>query len=157
MQHLKVFVAFKLAELHQAAWAFGDDDVGAGGFEAFVFFLEDFGGDAWKIDLESAGAAAAHGGVLGWEIGDGFLEEGLRFFVDALAAVEVAGGVVGDAQVFVWGWLVADGVEVFGQAHDFGGEGAGFVLHGEVVGEELAVFFEHGAAAAAVGDDQVVF
>ena len=156
MQHLKVFVAFKLAELHEAAWAFGDDDVGAGGFEAFVFLFEDPGGDGRKIDLESACAAAAHGGVFGWEIGDGFLEKGLRFFVDALAAVEVAGGVVGDAQVLVWGWLVADGTEVFGQAHDLCGESAGFFCHLRVVGEKLAVLFEHGAAAAAVGDDEVV-
>lgn len=66
MQHFEIFVAFEFAKLHEAAWAFGDDDVGTGGFEAFVFLFEDFGGDAWKIDLESAGAAAAHGGVLGW-------------------------------------------------------------------------------------------
>ena len=76
--------------------------------------------------------------------------------MDALTAVEVAGGVIGDAQVFVWGRFVADGTEVFGQAHDLRGDGAGFLCHLRVIGEKLAVLFEHGAAAAAVGDDQVI-
>ena len=66
VQHFEIFVAFEFAELHETAWAFGDNDVGAGGFEAFVFLFEDPGGDGRKIDLESACAAAAHGGVLGW-------------------------------------------------------------------------------------------
>ena len=156
MQHFEVFVAFQFAKLHEAAWAFGDDDVGAGGFEVFVFVGEHFTGGRREVDLEGACAATAHGGVVSWQVGDGFSEQGLWFFVNALAAVEVAGGVVGDAQVFMWCWFVANGVEVFAEPHDFLTEGSRFIAHGKVVGKKFAVFFEHGAAAAAVGDDEVV-
>ena len=58
MQDLQIFVALEFAELHEAAWAFGDDDIGAGGFEIFIFVFEHFSRSGWKIDLEGAGAAS---------------------------------------------------------------------------------------------------
>ena len=91
VQHFEIFVALQLAELHEAAWAFGDDNVCASGFEIFVFIVEHLGRGGWEIDLEGAGAAAAHGGIFSWQEGDGFFQQGLRFFVDALTGMRWAG------------------------------------------------------------------
>ena len=107
MKDLQILVAFEFAELHETAWTFGDDDISAGGFEILVFIVEDFRGGVRKIDLEGAGAATAHGGVFRWQIGDGFFEQSLWFLVDALAAIEMAGGVVSDAQLLARRWPTA--------------------------------------------------
>ena len=69
MQDFQILVLlFDFAELHEAAWAFGDDDVGVGGFEVLVFVFQNLCGGFREIQLKGAGAATAHGGIGGRKV-----------------------------------------------------------------------------------------
>ena len=146
-------------ELEVAAGVGGGDGGGGGGGEVGEFSGEEFGGLLGLGDVIDAGAAAAPRGF--WEFGEGEagdeFEELAGLGGDFLAVAEVAGFVVGDGGFSAagGGGAAADFDEVFVDVFDFEVPCVGAGGVGGVFGEEVAVFFEVGAAAAGVGDDGV--